>query len=174
MDTNTGKEIASLQRMIVKELRARYAEAFGEETKANNRPWLLKRIAWRLQALAEGDLSERTRQRAAELARDADLRLNPPKAQPATALEELTTTRTVRFQADDRLPPPGTVLTRTYKGEVLQLKVLPDGFEDEVKVYGSLSPMAKAITGAHCNGCPYVRPAGTGCNRCNEQNNRDH
>ena len=34
---------------------------------------LNKRIVWRLQALAEGDLSERARRRAAELARDADL-----------------------------------------------------------------------------------------------------
>jgi hypothetical protein len=41
---------------------------------ASNRTWLIKRLAWRLQALAEGDLS----QRAAELANDAALRLNPP------------------------------------------------------------------------------------------------
>jgi hypothetical protein len=40
-------------------------------------------LAWRLQALAEGDLSERTRRRAAELAQDADLRLTPPR--PGTA-----------------------------------------------------------------------------------------
>jgi hypothetical protein len=39
--------------------------------------WLVKRIAWRMQALAEGDLSERARRRAAELANDADLRLSP-------------------------------------------------------------------------------------------------
>ena len=38
---------------------------------------------WRLQALAEGDLSERARRRAAELANDADLRLAPPKDNPA-------------------------------------------------------------------------------------------
>ena len=58
-------------------LRDRYAELFGEETRANNKPWLVKRIAWRLQALAEGDLSERALQRAAALAIDADLRMMP-------------------------------------------------------------------------------------------------
>jgi hypothetical protein len=75
MDTNVGKELAALQRLTVKELRARYAEVFGEETHARNKAWLVKRIAWRLQAVAEGDLSERARQRAGELACDADLQL---------------------------------------------------------------------------------------------------
>ena len=56
---NVAREVAALQRLTVKELRGRYAEAFGEATNANNKPWLVKRIAWRLQALAEGDLTER-------------------------------------------------------------------------------------------------------------------
>ena len=47
--------------------------------KARHKEWLVRRIAWRLQALAEGDLSERARQRAAELANDADLRITAPK-----------------------------------------------------------------------------------------------
>ena len=76
MDLNVGKEVAALQRMTVKELRARYAEVFGEETLAQNRAWLVKRIAWRLQALAEGGLSERALRRATELADDADLQLS--------------------------------------------------------------------------------------------------
>ena len=96
MSINVGKEVAALQRMTVKELRARYGEVFGEPTLAQNRAWLVKRIAWRLQALAEGDLSERARQRAAELACDADLRLNPPRgmAREAVADEAQHQTRT--------------------------------------------------------------------------------
>jgi hypothetical protein len=78
MTTSLAKEIAAVQRMTTPQLRERYAEVFGETTAANNKTWLLRRIAWRLQALAEGDLSERARQRAAELARDADLRVVPP------------------------------------------------------------------------------------------------
>jgi DUF2924 family protein len=75
MNLNVGKEVAALQRMTVRDLRTRYAQVFGEETRAGNKPWLVKRIAWRLQSLVEGDLSERA-QRAAELANDADLRLS--------------------------------------------------------------------------------------------------
>ena len=78
MELNVHKEVAALQRQGAKQLRARYAEVFGDTATANNKVWLIRRIAWRLQALAEGDLSERARRRAEELANDADLRLRPP------------------------------------------------------------------------------------------------
>ena len=68
MSMSVPRELAALQRLTVKELRAKYAAVFGEATNANNRGWLLRRIASRLQANAEGDLSERARRRAAELA----------------------------------------------------------------------------------------------------------
>jgi hypothetical protein len=157
MRLNVGKEVAALQRMTVNELRARYAEVFGEQTNGNNKVWLIKRIAWRLQASAEGDLSERARQRAAELANDADLRLSPPKTQPAPAAAEHTKTLPLRLRPDSRLPLPGTIITRPYKGETLQVKVLPKGFEYEGEVFKSLSAVAKAITGQHCNGFHFFR-----------------
>lgn len=79
------------------------------------------------------------------MANDADLGLSPPK--PANADPERTTTVGLRFQLDDRLLPPGTILTRQYKGETLQVKVLPHGFEFEGELFKSLSAAAKAITG---------------------------
>jgi hypothetical protein len=157
MRVNVGKEVAALERLTTKELRARYAEVFDDQTKANNKAWLIKRIAWRLQALAEGELSQRARQRAAELANDADLRLSPPKVLLDPAAPERTKTSNLHIRPDDRLPPPGTVLTRVYKGETLQIKVLPQGFEFQGEVYKSLSAIAKAITGQHCNGYLFFR-----------------
>jgi hypothetical protein len=153
MPINVPREVATLQRMTVPQLRHRYAEVYGETTNANNRQWLVKRIAWRLQAQAEGGLSERARRRAAELANDADLRMNPPppKEEQAPALP-LAETIPLPAPADHRLPPPGTVLTRPYKGKVLQVLIREDGFEFEGQVYPSLSAVAKAITGSHCNG----------------------
>jgi hypothetical protein len=47
---------------------------------------------------------------------------------------------------------PGTIVTRQYKGRLLQAKVLRDGFEFEGEVYKSLSAVAKAATGTHWNG----------------------
>ena len=156
MSLNVGKEVAVLQRMTVKELLGRYVEVFGEETRGRNKPWLVKRIAWRMQAQAEGDLSERARQRAAELANDADLRMNPPKERPAAPAERTSTT-VLRINGDQRVPLPGTIITRPYKGETLQVKVLAQGFEFEGEVYRSLSAVAKAITGTHCNGYYFFR-----------------
>ena len=151
METSLGREVAALPRMTVKQLRQKYAEVFGEDTNGHNKAWLVKRIAWRMQARAEGGLSERARQRAGELADDADLRLNPPAMKAAPPPREEAPVHTAPLQADDRLPPPGTVLTRKYKGNVLHVKVRPDGFEHEGVVHASLSAVAKHITGSHCN-----------------------
>src|SRR3954464_6825475 len=111
---NVGKEVAALSRMAVKDLRVRYAEVFGDETKTGNKPWLVKRIAWRLQALEEGDLSQRARRQAEELANDADLRITPPKP-------KIVTTPGPRLNGDQRLPIPGAVIVREYKGKPLQV-----------------------------------------------------
>ena len=155
MELNIVNEVTTLQRLRIGQLRQRFAELFGEATAASNRTWLVKRIAWRLQALAEGDLSERARRRAAELARDADLRLNPPRSQttPATAPEPVR----VPPPVDHRLPPPGTILTRPYKGQLVQVQVLTVGFAYAGTVYPSLSAVAKAVTGSHCNGFHFFR-----------------
>jgi hypothetical protein len=158
MNLNVGKEVAALKRMAVGDLRRKYAEVFGEATKARHKEWLVRRIAWRLQALAEGDLSERARQRAAELARDADLRIKSPKPVPPVAdPAAVIVTGTIDVPAADRLPMPGTIITRQYKGQVYQVHVLPHGFDFEGEVYKSLSAVAKAITGQHCNGYYFFR-----------------
>ena len=68
-------EIEQLRGATVRELRAKYFALFGQPSRSNHKQFLVRRIAWRLQALAEGDLSERARERALSLARDADLRL---------------------------------------------------------------------------------------------------
>src|SRR5437762_5536091 len=121
MDPSLGRQLALLPRLTVHELRRRFAEVFGEPTLANNRVWLVKRIAWRLQALVEGNLSERARRRAAELANDADLRLYPPRASQAVPREKKSTADAER--PDIRLPSPGHTLSRLYKGRMLHVRV---------------------------------------------------
>jgi hypothetical protein len=144
---NVGAELASLHRMTVGELREKYLAAFGEETRSWNKDFLRKRIAWRIQELAEGGLSERARRRAEELARDADLRLRPPGPERPgkTVVRKLKT-------PDRRIPIVGTVLTREYRGTTVRVTVLDAGFEHEGRVYRSLTAVAKAVTGSHWNG----------------------
>jgi hypothetical protein len=151
VEMNIVNEVAALQRLSVGQLRQRFAELFGEATHASNRTWLIKRIAWRMQALAEGDLSQRARQRAVELARDADLRLKPPQSKATTKAPPPEAVR-VPAPVDQRLPPPGTILTRPYKGQLVQVQVLTDGFAYAGRLYASLGAVAKAVTGSHCNG----------------------
>jgi hypothetical protein len=152
MPPNVATEIAALPRLRVSELRAKFAAVCGELTPSHNKVWLIKRIAWRLQALAEGDLTERARQRAAELIADADLRLSAPRADDTRGNTVPEPSPTLRLPADDRLPRPGTILTRRYKGRTLQVEVLDHGFAFDGQVYRSLSAVAKAATGSHCSG----------------------
>ena len=116
-------------------------------------PWgHRKRIAWRVQANAEGGLTERARRRAEELANDADLRTHAPHRQHDTGGAGATTTAPVAFDHDPRLPLPGSILTRRYRNRDIVVKVRPKGFEFEGEVYRSLSAVAKAVTGTHWNG----------------------
>ena len=78
MDLAVLAEIEELRPMKIGALRAKYREVFGEESRSSNRQFLFRRLAWRLQARAEGDLGERTRRRALEIADDADLRRYRP------------------------------------------------------------------------------------------------
>jgi Protein of unknown function (DUF2924) len=165
MELNIHKEVAAMQRQGAKQLRGRYAELFGETTTANNKVWLIRRIAWRLQALAEGDLSERARRRAEELGDDADLRINPPRPKSADAPQATATVTAAVPPRDSRLPPVGSVLARKYRGQTLQVRVLAHGFEFEGNVHPSLSAVAKAITGSHCNGYLFFRITGKGGDR---------
>jgi len=156
VELNIVNEVAALRRLSVAQLRLRFAELFGETTNASNRTWLTKRILWRMQALAEGDLSQRARQRAAQLARDADLRLNAPHNKTTTTTPPPQPAN-IPTPIDPRLPPPGTILTRPYKGLLIQVQVLTEGFAYAGRIYPSLSAVAKTITGSHTNGFLFFR-----------------
>lgn len=163
MTLNIGKEIAALKRMTVPDLRRKYAEAFGEGTTSRHKEFLIRRIVWRLQANEEGGLSERARQRAKELAVGSDVRLTAPrtKASPVGAEARVAA---IQISDDARLPMPGTVITRRYKGRTIEARVLPHGFEYEGDIYRTLSAVAKRVTGTHWNGFHFFKmgPKGGG------------
>ena len=137
MASSIERAVAAMERLTVGELRTKYAEVFGEQPRSRHKRHLINRIAWRMQANAEGDLSERARERAFELANDADIRLTAPR--PARS-------------RDDRLQMAESEITREYKGRKIVVKVLESGFEYEGEVYASLSAVAKAVTGSHWSG----------------------
>lgn len=148
---NVDREITKLQQMTVPELRDRFAEMTGEKTTSRHKQYLIRRILWKLQAAEEGGLSERAKHRARELAATSDVRLTPPRPRAVDAPERTLVGR-LELPDENRLPPPGSILTRKCKGEVVQVRVLPKGFDYNGEVYRSLSAVAKAVTGTHWNG----------------------
>ena len=148
-----AQTLAALGRMTPAQLREKYLEVFGERSRSGNKDFLFKRIAWRIQSLAEGGLSERAHRRAEELARDADIRLTIPRPKQHGSDDDQTVTLAApKLNGNNRLPIAGTVLTRKYRGRGVEVKVLPAGFEYDGQVYRSLSAVAKAVTGSHWNG----------------------
>src|SRR4051812_889042 len=125
MKLNVNKALAELQRMPVADLRRKFEEVWKEPCRSSNKPFLIKRIIWQMQALEEGSLSERALRRAAEIVRESDLRLSPPRPKPASASAGETVTLPMRT---DGIPMPGTVLTRRYRDRLLQVTVLDHGF----------------------------------------------
>jgi hypothetical protein len=152
MNAAVLKEIEQLRGLTVDGLRERYREVFGKDSRSGNKDYLYRRVAWRLQADAEGDLSERARRRALEIANDADLRVRAPQASVAPDAHKRTTVTAINGARDPRLPQPGTLLTREFKGQVHVVKVLADGFEYDARQYKSLSKIATEIAGTRWNG----------------------
>lgn len=149
VDETLAIEIESLRKLKTKALQARYRELFGEETRSSNQAHLFRRMAWRLQAKAEGDLSERARKRAEELADEAALRLRAPRQ---FWREDGSVGLGPPPVRDPRLPPVGTVLKREHGGGAIEVRVLATGFEYQNQVYASLSQLAQHLTGTRWNG----------------------
>jgi hypothetical protein len=137
------REIEALRSQTVGQLRVKYQEVFRQESRSNHKQFLVRRIAWRLQANAEGDLSERARQRAVELAEEADLRIRAPQS----FLKQLS-----EGNRDPRLPAAGTLLNREFQGRIISVEVLAKGFRYQEQVYRSLSAVAREVTGVQWNG----------------------
>lgn len=153
------KQIAALRRMSPKELRAKYEDLFGERSRSGNRQFLIKRIAWRLQSLEEGSISQRALRRAEELANESHVRINPPRRRDRTT-PPLRLTTSTHHDRDPRLPSPGTVISRKYKGGEVRVLVNANNFEYDGEVFRSLSAIAKRVTGSAWNGFHFFNLGG--------------
>ena len=140
-------QIARLQEMPVSELQEKWRELYGEEPRVKNRVWLWKRLAWRIQELEYGGLSDAAKARLEQLMPTAELALrNPPEHMKE---HQPLPSRKIR---DPRIPPPGTILLKLYKDQRIAVEVLEDGFSWEGRTYDSLSAIATEATGSRWNG----------------------
>ncbi len=146
--------IATLRTLGVEQLRDEYLAAFGEPTRSRNREWLFRSVAWQIQALAEGGLTERAKRRVAELARDCDVRPRRDVPKPSAPDEPKGATRIVTMPPvrGAGQPLPGSTLVRAYKGREIRVRVRDGDFEYEGRSFRSLTAIAEAVTGAHWSG----------------------
>jgi hypothetical protein len=116
-------QVRSLERMNLVALRAFWKGRWGEPPKLRSVELLRLIIAWRVQAAAEGGLSTAVKAR-------------------------------LRSKFMPRIPNPaaGTRLTREYRGVPYTAIVGEGGIEYAGRVYGSLSEVAREITGTPWNG----------------------
>jgi hypothetical protein len=166
MSETVQRQLAGLGKMTTGELVQRYSELHGQACRTRHRAYLIRKIAWRIQANAEGDLSERARRRAAELANDAEVRVMAPKSliSPPQGGEPVTTTRpfTPNKQRDPRLPPVGSAIVRKFKGRSIRVVVLEDGqgFDLDGERYATLTAVAEKVSGTHINGFRFFHLSG--------------
>jgi hypothetical protein len=150
MNAELNQHIDRLRHLTTAQLRLKYRELFGQASHSNHKGYLFRRVAWRVQVLTEGGLSERAREIAREIAADADLRLGAPRKlvghQPAVCIATATQ------PLDPRVPPAGTQLIKRYKDKTLTITVLENGYQYGDQVYKSLSAIAREVTGTQWNG----------------------
>jgi Protein of unknown function (DUF2924) len=139
-------QLIALDAMTVAQLAEKFRELYGEPTHSRNRDYLRKRLAWRIQELSEGGLSERTLTKIVELGDQLPERWRKRHAAPEPPAPSASPSR------DPRLPPTGTVLTRVFDRRSHQVTVGEDGFDYAGQTFKTLSAVARRITGTAWNG----------------------
>lgn len=150
MSDSVLKQVANLNNMSYDELKALYVTLHGKEPPAYNRDFIVKRLAYRIQEIAYGGLSEEAHRKMDDVLKRHGYNEN---AMPV---------RTSRRSAgrSKNLPVIGSKLIREWNGRRYEVTALHDGFEFNGRKYRSLSAIAKAITGTHWNGRAFFGLAG--------------
>ena len=141
MDLSVTSQIAALNRMSVSDLQAEWIRLYGEPTRSRNRQFLFRRLAWRIQELQHGGLSDAAKNRIDKLAPEF-IRARTPAVTPTNASDAL------RPRRGPRLPALGTVIVKRYRGRELRVVVRDDGLELDGTMYATATALAKAVTGS--------------------------
>ena len=137
-------QIAGLKNLDHDGLCQLWRTLYGKEAPTYNRTFLVSRLAYRIQELAYGGLSDETKLKMADVL-------------AAGGFNEMGGNRRekrkqVRRGAGKDMPVAGTRFVREWNGRSYEVIAVPGGFEYDGRLYRSLSAVAKAITGTHWNG----------------------
>jgi hypothetical protein len=129
-----SRKLASLESSPIKVLKEQWRDLYGcEPPHRISRELLIRAVAYRIQEQARGGLKPSTRRLLVRLGSEA--RGGQPMKFKPTATASA-----------------GTVLVRDWQGVAHEVRVLDRGVLYKRKRYGSLTEVAKLITGAHWNG----------------------
>ena len=149
--------VSSLPGLDRSQLLLQWRNHLGGTAPAHLPTWLLMRVlAYRLQAAALGDLDPATLRKLRNGAGDpGSVNAPAPFANRPPATREGVDLR------------PGAMLAREWRGRLERVTVLDDGFAWNGTTYGSLSMVAKAITGTSWNGHRFfgLRSGGLPCGK---------
>lgn len=152
MKESVVSRIMAIKDLPSKDLQQKYEDLFnGKKPTSNNRTYLWRRIAYRMQEIEFGGLPEEVKTKIKDLVEEYDP-INNVAIRPESEPTETPSPKKQKLLRDRRLPIPGTIITKNYKGMKIEVKALEKGFEYKSVVYKSLSAIAKEITGAHWNG----------------------
>ena len=135
MENSVLAQLAALPSKTTPELKQLWRDLYDREPPPYNKPFLIKRLAYRIQELAYGGLSARAEAKLTADRGGGSARLNGKRP----------------MRKGDR-PIAGTRLIREWQGVEHTVTVLDDGFEYQGRPYKSLSAIARAITGTRWNG----------------------
>jgi len=127
-------QLAALKVAPVGELKQKWRDLFDREPPPYNRRFLENRLAYRIQELAYGGLSQETLERL-----DA-------------SADELDGKKHKRRSPIENRPIAGTRLIREWRGVEHCVTVRNEDFEYQGRPYKSLSAIARHITGTQWNG----------------------
>ena len=138
METTVLQQVTELSGMAYSALKDRWLILFGTDPPAYKREHMIRRLAYRIQELAYGGLSDAATEQLGQIAAAADFGGQA--------------TRKKRRKVKSTQPLPGTRLVREWRGVRHEVTAVVGGFEYQGRPYRSLSAVAKAITGAHWSG----------------------
>ena len=140
---SVSARVAALDQAATDDLIAEFRRLNGRPARTRNRAWLVRKVAWAIQAEAFGGLSDKAKKRLDELI----AQIGGPLGSA-----DRTVTTTLPGKRKPNAPAVGTTLTRTWHGEQIIVHCRDNGYEHDGLLYRSLSAVAAHVTGAHWNG----------------------
>ena len=146
------RQVADLRNLSQEELKNLWRTLYGTEPPAHNKAHLVSRLAYRIQELTYGGISETAKAKMKAIMEASGLDENGGEP------------RTKRLRATGRKDQPvvGTRIVRDWNGQTHEVIVVHGGFQYDGRLFRSLTAVAEAITGSHWNGRAFFGLAKSG------------